>query len=147
MGTFTKKYSARIDINASPERVWEVLVDLDQYRKWNPFTIKVETDWQPGSRVVLTVQMHENRKPISQVEYLARLVPGHEITWGMNWGIWLKAERTQRISPLSREQVRYETEDRIHGLLCPLVHLFYGRSIQGGFEKMAVSLKKYIERV
>ena len=134
-----------INIKARPSQVWDTLTDLDEYSTWNPFTTRVETDWQTGSRVILTVQMHENSKPIRQVEYITRFVPGRELAWGMDWGIWLKAERTQQVIEDSPGSVRYKTEDRIHGLLCPLVHLLYGRSIQAGFEKMAVSLKKYIE--
>ena len=145
MPAFSKKYSATVLIHASPGEVWEALTDLDKYGSWNPFTIRVETDWQIGRRVILTVQMRANRKPIRQIERLSRFVPGHEIVWGMDWGIWLQAERIQRITKTSPGLVRYETEDRIHGLLSPLVHFLYGRYIQGGFEAMAYSLKKYIE--
>jgi len=146
MALFSKKYQAQIEIHSTVDRLWGVLMDLDQYGSWNPFTIQVETDWQPGSRVLLIVQMRENRKPIRQVEYLTRLNPKQELAWGMNWGIWLKAERTQRIVRVSSTTVRYETEDRLRGLLCPLVHLLYGRHIQNGFEKMAAALKNHIEQ-
>ena len=33
------KISSEIDIQASVEVVWEILMDLDKYRDWNPFII------------------------------------------------------------------------------------------------------------
>lgn len=39
-----------IDINATPNQVWEILTDFDQYSEWNPFIKKIEGDIAVGNR-------------------------------------------------------------------------------------------------
>ena len=43
--------SAEIDINASPDQVWNALTDPDQVEKYM-FGARVESDWQAGSPIV-----------------------------------------------------------------------------------------------
>lgn len=143
---FRYSYHTTIEIHASKDAVWKVLMDLKNYYKWNPFTPKIEMDWEIGHEVLLTVQMKKENKPIRQKEYLKRFNPPNELAWGMNWGIFLKAERVQLLSTPSKNKTRYFTEDIIKGILAPMVHWIYGASIQRGFEQAAKSLKTHIEQ-
>src|SRR4029450_13975460 len=43
--------SATIDIDAPPERVWEVLVDFSAYPEWNPFMREVRGRAEAGARL------------------------------------------------------------------------------------------------
>ncbi|WP_336086829.1 SRPBCC domain-containing protein [Nocardia sp. SSK8] len=45
--------TAEVDIDAGPERVWEVLTDPAAIREFM-FGAEVETDWRPGSPIVWT---------------------------------------------------------------------------------------------
>lgn len=50
-----KKLEFSITINASPEKVWEVIIGKDTYSKWTaPFAegSTVETDWKKGSKAL-----------------------------------------------------------------------------------------------
>ncbi|HOW81759.1 MAG TPA: SRPBCC domain-containing protein [Spirochaetota bacterium] len=42
-----------IEINAAPERVWEVLTDLDSYREWNPMIRSARGRVEPGGPLKL----------------------------------------------------------------------------------------------
>lgn len=143
---FRYSYRAHVYIECEHEDIWNALTDLDNYHLWNSFTPKVETNWILGEKVVLTVQMKKGKKPIKQIEYLTRYTPIDELAWGMNWGIFLKAERVQQISIDVDGKSSYFTEDIIEGILSPIVHQLYGKSIQAGFDALAKSLKKYIEK-
>lgn len=45
-----------IDIDASPEAVWAVLVDLDRYADWNPFIVSASGKVEVGQRLVNRMQ-------------------------------------------------------------------------------------------
>lgn len=142
---FEKRYKASSIIVADQQTIWNILVNQKEYHLWNPFTPKIETDWEIGNKVKLTVNMKPGNAPILQIEYLARLNPPIVLAWGMNWRGFLKAERIQRLTKLSDGKTMYFTEDVISGILCPVVHYMYGKYIQKGFEQVAISLKKYAE--
>ena len=138
-------YTSEIEIRAPKDLVWQVLSDFESYHQWNPFTPKIESSWQIGAPVSLTVRMNKDKKPIIQKEYLRTINPPNVLAWGMNWGILLHAERTQKLSTLANGNTHYFNEDVIKGLLSPIVHWIYGHSVQKGFEEVAKSLKHYIE--
>lgn len=142
---FKKSYTASAIIDEEREIVWATLVDLQNYHLWNPFTPAIDTDWSIGGKVKLTVQMKKNRAPLFQTEYLSKYNPPFELGWGISWGIFLKAERIQKLTIESDGQTQYYTEDIIRGVLCPVVHWLYGKHIQKGFEEVAQSLKKHLE--
>lgn len=142
---FKYSYKTALHIEAKKEKIWNILTNLDSYPEWNPFTTKVETNWNIGDQVKLTVQMNAGKIPIIQKETLSRFNPMDEISWGMNWGFFLKAERVQRLSTAEHGNTLYFTEDTIKGLLSPIVHALYGRSIQDGFDALAQSLKNFVE--
>jgi uncharacterized protein YndB with AHSA1/START domain len=45
--------SLTVDIAAPAELVWSVLIDLERYPQWNPFTVKVESSLRLGEPVNL----------------------------------------------------------------------------------------------
>ena len=138
-----KVYRAEVEINAAAERVWAILIDLDRYADWNPFTPKIETTRVVGDPIVLHVSF-DAAPPIRQVEILRSWAPGEELRWGMTIGpSWLfRAERTQRVEVLSEARCRYVTEDAFAGLLSPLIELLYGARVQRGFEAVAAGLAR-----
>lgn len=139
--------SAEVDIDAPAERVWDILVDLDRYPEWNPFTTKVESTLRVGERAVLHVQMRPD-KAVVQVENVTTYEPGVRLCWGMKLGarFLLAANRCQVLNPLPRGGTRYYTCDEFHGALVPLVLWLYGVDIQRGFNGVAQALKHRAER-
>lgn len=49
-----KEIKTTIQINATPQRVWEVLTDFDQYKNWNPFISLVKGDFIVGEKISIT---------------------------------------------------------------------------------------------
>jgi hypothetical protein len=45
-----------IDIEASPETVWDILTDLDHYGDWNPFIVSAEGTVAVGERLTNRLQ-------------------------------------------------------------------------------------------
>ncbi|MEL6179770.1 MAG: SRPBCC domain-containing protein [Myxococcota bacterium] len=138
-------------IDAPMADVWSVLVALDRYDQWNPFTPRIDRRaLEVGASVTLHVQM---RPPpaatLRQVEQITHLDhESHRIDWGtlMAHPWVLRACRTQRLEALGPERTRYWTEDLFVGALVPVVMVLYRNAIQRGFEQVASSLKKTCER-
>jgi uncharacterized protein YndB with AHSA1/START domain len=142
---FRFSYKSETEINATQQTVWKALVDSPSYPKWNPFTVNIQTSWTIGQPVSLTVQMKPNRKPMVQTEYLSVFQQPERLAWGFSYGWMLRAMRTQQLIIVDENKTKYINEDIIEGLLSPIVHVFYGRWIQKGFDDISLALKNYME--
>ncbi|MEM7104263.1 MAG: SRPBCC domain-containing protein [Bacteroidota bacterium] len=135
-----------ITIDASREKVWEILVDYDNYHTWNPFCIKAETTKEIGTPFVMTIQMHPGKKPIKSKEIYSDHEAPKVIGWRLNWGFLLKTHRLQVLEKVDEHTTHYFTEDKFWGLLTPLVMFLYRKPIQRGFDETAAALKAVCEK-
>jgi hypothetical protein len=137
---------SEIEIAAPASRVWEILTDLERYPDWNPFTPKVESTLEVGAAVHLHTRLRSERLA-HRVETVTEHVPGERVCWGMTLGarFVLAAERRQILTPLELDRTRYLTDDRISGMLTPIVMAFWGEAMQRGFDDVAAALKKRAE--
>ena len=137
--------SDAIEIQVPVERVWEVLMDLERYCDWNPFTTRVDTSLEVGSPVDLYVTLGPFK--LKQPERIQAVDPPSLLAWGMIMGArWLLVTcREQRLEALSDTRCRYTTTDTFTGVLTPLVVLLFGGLIRRGFNAMARALKERTE--
>jgi len=137
--------SSEIIINAPIQKVWDVLVDLDNYYQWNTFTPKVITDFRIGSDVTLHVRLSKGKKLRIQKETILNLEEGTLISWGITSSFPAKTERIQQLTKIDSHTTRYYTADKLTGILVPVIMLLYQEKIQHGFDAVALGLKKYSE--
>lgn len=139
-------YSDKVEINAPQEVVWEILVDLNRYGEWNPFTYRVDTRLLPGEPVELYVRMPKrgDRVQREQVRTVDRPVT---LAWGMKLGFefLLNALREQRLVKIDENRCTYQTWDSFSGLLTPLVVKLFEEDVQNGFNNVAYALKARAE--
>ena len=60
----TKQLQAEVEVQASAERVWEVLTDFAAYPQWNPFIVKASGEPVPGTRLELHMRLVGRRTTV-----------------------------------------------------------------------------------
>jgi uncharacterized protein YndB with AHSA1/START domain len=45
-----------IDLNATPERVWNILTATQDYPQWNPFIRRLDGPLTPGSKLTMRIE-------------------------------------------------------------------------------------------
>ena len=74
-----RDFSISVDINASPERVWEVLSDAERWHEWTPSVTSVELHDKPlalGGRATI----RQPELPVAKFR-ITELQPGRSFTW------------------------------------------------------------------
>jgi hypothetical protein len=137
------------NIDAPAERVWAVILDLDKYPEWNPYTIAMKSTLKVGEPMVMTVKMTADLT-IEQTEYIRVLQSdetGHKACWGIDTESpeFNSGERCQWLEPLPSGGTHYITEDLIEGTANPLVTALFGDAVQVGFDAVASALKARVE--
>lgn len=138
-------YIASADIDAPASAAWAVLTGFADYSDWSPMTPGVDGELSVGSAVRLTVRLHG--LTMRQRLTITEITPPRRLVWVLDIGLpWLiRAERTQTITPAGPQRCRYETADRIKGLLAPVVELMMGRALRAGFAAQSEALARRAE--
>lgn len=51
-----KEIKTEIQIDATPERVWEILTDFDAYPTWNPFIKSITGEVNVGNTITARIE-------------------------------------------------------------------------------------------
>ena len=137
-----------IEIQASPERVWEVLTDFDAYQEWNPFMVEAEGRAVVGQRLRLRMRPPGRRRPTTFRPRVLEAEPGRRLRWlgrlllpGLFDG-----EHRFAIEPAGPGRARLVQEETFGGLLAPLLLRFLAEPTLAGFRQMDQALEARAEQ-
>ena len=138
-----------VDIDATAERVWQVLADLPAYAEWNPFVTEADGALVVGSRLSVSVppvnalvQAHL-RPTVVEVVPLRRLRLRSQLIRPAVPGLF----DVDLIMTITDQDsgVRLWQQDRFRGLLAPLLIRSLNRHRAAAFDAMNEALKRRAE--
>jgi hypothetical protein len=137
-----RKLVSQIKIEATAERVWEVLTDFSAYPAWNPFIVSAVGTAEVGSTLTLRMQPVEARA-VTLKPTVLELAPGHRLRWrGRLWirGIF-DANHVFTIESQDDGGVTVSQVEEFTGLLVPFLAGSLDRHTLPAFVKMNDALK------
>jgi hypothetical protein len=140
-----RELRTQIEVEATPERVWEILTDFAAYPEWNPFVQRIEGEAAPGSKLEVRIEPPGGRAMTFKPTVL-EVAPGQELRWlgrVLAPGLF-DGEHSLRIEPIDDSRVRFVQAERFTGVLVPVL----GKSLektQRGFTAMNEALKRRAE--
>ncbi len=139
-------YQTTFEVNATADRVWRVLTELDRYADWNPQIPRISGDVRPGSRIDLRLALPD-RSPMNLSATIEECQPGKLLTWrGHVLAPWFfEGHRIFEISPRPDKQVQVRHVEDVHGLLAPLFALAMGGSQQKSHDALNAALRARAE--
>jgi hypothetical protein len=145
--TVAKQLRAEIDIDADAERVWQVLTDFTAYAQWNPFITQASGVAAPGERLTLRM-LPEGGREMTFRPTVLEAIPGRRLRW---LGRFLlprifDGEHSFVIQPLNGGRVRLIQQERLRGMLVPLLAGRLNRGTLPAFERMNQALKRRAEQ-
>ncbi len=137
-----------VTIEAPPEVVWQVLVDLDRYRDWNPFVVEAAGTVEVGERLTNRIQPPGGKamtfkpevtevEPHSVFEWLGRLVMP---------GVFDGRHRFE-LRPTSSGGAILTHSEYFRGVLVRFMRSSLDTTTRAGFEAMNDALKTRAEAV
>ena len=57
-----KEIKTEILINTSPEKVWAILTDFENYPQWNPFIKSIKGNVKVGQKIIANIQAPESNE-------------------------------------------------------------------------------------
>lgn len=133
-------FEAEVTINSTPEAVWNVLTDVQQFPEWEPNVTKVEGEAALGNKITVHTKFSDRAFPVTVSEF----IPNSRMVWssGMPLGLF-KGARTFTLTPVE-SGVKVKTREEFGGLLLPLFKGQIG-DLQPTFDAFAQALKSRVE--
>lgn len=133
-----------IDIEASPDAVWDVLTDFRRYPEWNPF-MRVVGRANEGARLVVDLTPPGTRR-FRFRPTVTRVDPGHELRWLGHLFVSGLYDGEHRFTlDATDEGTRLTHAESFDGILVGLVNRVVGSATEAGFHEMNAALKERVE--
>jgi len=138
--------TTQIEVNASTEHVWSILMDFPSYAAWNPMLRSVEGQPVVGAILDVFIQLREGRKMRIRPRVLV-VDQGRELRWkGRLLVPWLFAgDHSFVLETMPNGHVRLHQSEVFTGLLVPFMHRFLAGATTDGFVAMNRALKRRAE--
>ncbi len=141
-----REVHTEIEINGTPEQVWEHLAAFQAYPAWNPFIRSVEGAAEPGRRLKVRLQPPGGRG-FTFRPTVTKVEKGREVRWLGHLlvsGIF-DGEHIFEIHQDKPGVVRFVQREEFRCLLSPVMLRMVGPSTRRGFEAMNRALKVRVE--
>lgn len=137
---------SEIEINASPQRVWGLLMDFASFPDWNPFIRRLEGEAREGAKLEVRLEPPGGRGMTFRPA-VKRVEANRELRWLGHVGMpgLFDGEHVFSLEPVEGGKVRFVQRERFTGVLVPLILLMVRGSTLRGFEAMNQALKERAE--
>jgi hypothetical protein len=141
-----RQLESGVEVQASPERVWEVLTDFAAYPDWNPFIVQAGGRAAPGSRLELRMRL-PGRRPTTFRPQVLEAEPARRLRWLGHLLVpgLFDGEHRFTIEPAGPGRARVTQQETFRGLLAPLLLAFIAGPTLEGFRQMNRALQARAE--
>ena len=115
--TFRMECGVKIDVRATPARVWALLTDAGDFPRWNSTVTSIEGEIAPGNKLALRV-------PISDRTFKVKVTafePEQRMVWADGAAPMFKGERTYTLTPNDDGTTTFEMVEVFSGLMLPMI--------------------------
>ena len=133
-----------IEINAPPERVWQILTDTEKFLEWNPFIHRLKGNLIVGETIEVFLGESPNKGMTFRPKVL-EVTPNRTFRWlgKLFFGGIFDGEHIFEIELLDDKRVRFVQREKFGGIA---VRFFNFDSTRRGFEAMNRALKARAEQ-
>ncbi|MBI3372422.1 MAG: SRPBCC domain-containing protein [Betaproteobacteria bacterium] len=137
------RVDTQIEINASAERVWSVLMDFPGHARWNPFVRSIEGTATVGGSLSVFIQPPGSGGMRFRPTVLA-IAPKLEFRWKGKLVIpgLFDGEHCFKLEPKSDTQLLFRQAEVFSGLLVPL----FRRSLEGATKQGFIAMNEALKR-
>jgi len=142
-----KELRTEIEIQASDERVWQLLTDFVSFPQWNPFIRRAKGEAKVGARLEVHIQP-SGASGMTFKPTVLKAEPNRELRWLgrlLMPGLF-DGEHIFTIETLGANRVRFTQREVFTGILVPLLARRLDTDTRRGFEEMNQALKSRAEQ-
>ena len=142
-----KEIKTEILIHATPEKVWVLLTDFDNYKNWNPFIPSITGEVAVGNTITVRLEPPGARGMTVRPKVLA-FEPNKELRWLGHLFLPGLFDGEHKFELIARGDgtTTFRQTEKFNGILVPLLKKMLDENTANGFNLMNQKLKESAER-
>ena len=140
--TFRLEYATRIEVHATPQRIWALLTNAAEFPRWNSTVTRIAGTIAQGERLSVEVAAAPGRTFKPRV---TTLEPERRMVWSDGFSPMFKAARTFTLSARSDGMTEFSMVEVLSGVMLPMIKGSLP-DFRPAFEAYAADLKREAER-
>jgi hypothetical protein len=139
-----KNIQTEILINTDITKVWDILMNFDNYPKWNPFITSISGEPKLGSRLTVSIKPPGGKGMTFKPRVLAFEI-NKELRWlgHLLFTVFFDGEHKFELIDNGNGTTSFKQSEKFKGIFVGLLNL---ENTQKGFEAMNEKLKEMAER-
>lgn len=141
-----KEIKTEIVIHAKPDKIWEILLNFENYPKWNPFIKSIKGNAKVGGKLSMLIAPPDAKEMTFKPKILT-CVTNKELSWLGRLlfpGIFDGTHKFQLVDNANGTTTFIQSE-KFRGILVPLFKNLLDNNTKRGFEDMNRKLKELAE--
>ncbi|MEO0335518.1 MAG: SRPBCC domain-containing protein, partial [Pseudomonadota bacterium] len=148
-GKDTRVVSTEIEIASSPEKIWGVLLNIDEWKSWSPIIKDSKGEVALNSKLVITMSGHDGKEGKAGQTYepvVTVLEANKNMTWTANMGsdFLMKNGKVLELVP-TENGTKLIHKETFSGLMVPLMWGMVQENVPRMLDSMNEALKKLVE--
>ncbi len=146
MSKKTSQVYTEIIINAPKEKVWNALLDFQNYSNWNSFITKIKGNSDLGGKVEAVLFLPASL-PMQFEGVICRNITNKTLAWnGYLVARWLfEPTHIFEIEEKSENEILFIHREEYKGFIIPFIKFMLPTLVGKGFKVMNQDLKKFVE--
>ena len=142
-----KELTTEIQINSSPEILWNVLTDFKNYYQWNPILQEIKGEPLIENQLEINLQTIGGKNRVYHPKII-KIIPNQELRWKGKFlfSQVFSGERVFLIEKISDNKVKFVNKEIFCGIGVRFTPRKMEDDIVASFNKMNEALKKTIEQ-
>lgn len=143
----SKEIKTEILIHATPEKVWSILTNFENYPNWNPFIKFIKGEVKVGNKITARIEPPEANGMTFKPKILTYEV-NKELSWIGHFlftGIF-DGEHKFELIDNGNGTTTFKQSEKFKGILVPLLKKQLDYNTRKGFEQMNNKLKELAEK-
>ena len=142
-----KEIKTEIKINATPEKVWEILTNFESYPNWNPFIKSIIGQVKVDNTITVRIEPPKAKGMTFKPKVLA-FETNKEFSWlgKLLFTGLFHGEHKFELIDNGNGSTTFKQSELFKGLLAPLFAKQLDTNTKNGFELMNKKLKELTER-
>ena len=133
-----------IEIESSPEKIWNMLIDFKQYPTWHTYLVEVKGNAVEKTKIKCTA-LNSDSSTTKFSAFIQEVIPNKKLSWGGSVGFVFKANHYFILEEIDSNKVRFIQGEYWKGLFGKS----YGKKIfEETYQKFVVmnqQLKRLVE--